>query len=366
MKRVERISRALLTCGALAGMTIVSGCAMTEKVAKSMVNTQKVVTYKDADYADPVKIVGEHAVVYSPAADATSTGLLAAYAPIVVQELEGPKDEAYPRDSDEIGAPELTALAGQSYSVLINTKKPVLYSSIETTHVYGAEMQQLVYVFWYPRHPVGLVEKGDIDGGVLRITLDAAQRPAVYEFVGACGCFHGVFVGENVESEAQNEYKKLVQGKKRFVERDVDNEDDWRVRDLVHNGAQPSRPVVFMSAGKHQCVAIQTTDRVTNLKGFEAREYRMEEYGNLDHLPVTNGSQSETASMFNPQGLIWGGQRKGEEKVFSKLDHGGWPRRLSAMKIHWDQESWNDKDLLEKYLRLPHAMVHQQPSSKKS
>lgn len=346
-------------------LLLISGCAMTEKFAKSMVNTQKVVAYKDADYADPVKIVGEHAVVYSPA-NGNVSGLLETYAPIVVQELEAPKDNSYPRDSDEIGSPELTALDGKSYSVRIDTQKPVLYSSVETTRVYGVELQQLVYVFWYPRHPVGLVEKGDIDGGVLRITLDSDQRPSVYEFVGACGCFHGVFVAEHLESEAHEEYKALVQGKKRFVERDVDNEDDWRVRDLVHNGAQPSRPVIFMSAGKHQCVAIQTTDRVNNLKRFESRAYSLNDYSNLERLPVTNGTAGESASMFNPQGLIWGGQRKGEEKMFSKLDHGGWPRRLSAMKIHWDQEAWNDKDLLEKYLRLPHTLVKPSPSAKKS
>lgn len=348
--------RPSLSIAAAGACLLLAGCSVSEKFAKSMVNTQKVVAYKDADYADPVKIVGEHAVVYSPQLR-NAGGLLETYAPIVVQELTAPKENSYSRDSDKIGTPELNALGDMPYSVRIDTEKPALYASVETTQVYGTELQQLVYVFWYPRHPVGLVEKGDIDGGVLRITLDADQRPSIYEFVGACGCFHGVFVTQGVESAAREEYHALVQGKKRFVERDVDNEDDWRVRDLVHNGAQPSRPVIFMSAGKHQCEAIQTTDRVSNLKRFEPREYSLKDYSNLERLPVTNSPTAETASMFNPQGLIWGGQRKGEEKMFSKLDHGGWPRRLSAMKIHWDQEAWNDKDLLEKYLRLPHSVV---------
>jgi len=39
------------------------------------------------------------------------------------------------------------------------------------------------------------------------------------------------------------------------------------------------------------------------------------------------------------------------------LDHGGWPRRLNAMKIHWDQETWNDASLLDKFMRTPHKLV---------
>jgi len=336
-----------------------TGCAVSQSFAKSMVDTQKVVSYKAEDYADPVKIVGEHAIVYSPAAHSgrADDSLLAQFAPVIVQEIEAPNHVDYPKDSDEIGSPELAIAEGSGYRVNINTHAPVLYTSIETTRVYGADMKQLVYVFWYPRHPVGLVEKGDIDGGVLRITLDAANRPAIYEFVGACGCFHGVFIGDHIESQAQQEYKTLVQSKKRYVERDVENIDDWRVRDLVLGSDHAQRPVLFMSAGKHQCLAIQTTDRAHNLKRYAAQDYAMKDYAALEQIPVLNGAQGATGSMFNDKGLIWGGQRKGEEKMFTKLDHGGWPRRLSAMKIHWDQESWNDKDLLEKFLRLPHSMT---------
>jgi hypothetical protein len=332
-------------------------------IAKSMVNTQKQVTYKSSDYADPAKIVGPNAIVYAPPAKRSrqsgpaAPADLDAFAPIIVQGVEAPKDESYPRDSDEIGVPELKTAADGGYAVTINTQKPVLYSSVEKTRVQGADLTQLVYVFWFPRHPVGGVEKGDIDGGVLRITLDAGGRPSVYEYVAACGCWHGVFVGEHVEAWAEKEFSEPIHGKKWFVEKPVENDDDWRVRDIVLGGHTHSRPVVFISAGKHQCLAIQTQAIVRGLDKMETRTYAMNDYDALNHVQVLGGSGKQTASMFNSDGLVWGGQRKGEEKIFSKLDHGGWPRRLDAMKIHWDEEAWNDSDLLDKFLRLPKNMI---------
>ena len=67
--------------------------------------------------------------------------------------------------------------------------------------------------------------------------------------------------------------------------------------------------------------------------------------------------------MFNSDGLVWGAQRKKEEKFFSDLNHGGWPRRLDAMKIHWDQEMWNDPNLMDKFLRLPAKIADKSASA---
>jgi hypothetical protein len=242
------------------------------------------------------------------------------------------------------------------FTVGIATNTPVLYGTTAKVQVRGVELTQLVYVFWYPRHPVGLVEKGDIDGGVLRVTLDAAGRPAVYEFVMGCGCWHGVFVGEHVENWAESEFPEKLPKKKWCVEQTVENEDDWKVRDIVLGAHKGRRPVIFMSTGRHECLAIQTEEAVQGLAALAGKTYALDQYDALEHLPVP-GTSDKTASMFNSEGLVWGARRKGEEKLFSNLNHGGWPRRLNAMKVHWDEESWNDPALLSKFLRLPQKIT---------
>jgi hypothetical protein len=187
--------------------------------------------------------------------------------------------------------------------------------------------------------------------------LDAAQRPAFYEYVMACGCWHGLFAEEHVEAWAESEFKTREAGKKWFLEKNVQNSDDWKVRDVVLGKGANSRPVVFISAGKHECLAIQTESLIGGLDTLSSESFTLLPYSKLEHLPVEGDPKHNTASMFNSEGLVWGGRRKGEEKVFTKLDHGGWPRRLNAMKIHWDQESWNDADLLDKFVRVPRKIV---------
>jgi len=331
--RIASLLALMLACAFL------SGCS--QMLAKTFVNTQPEVSIRAKEYADPLKIVGGHGEVYTPPATSGQSELLQRYAPVIVQGVEAPTDQTYAFDSDQLGQPELVAQSDE-----------------EKTHVGSTELKQLVYVFWYPLHPVGMVEKGDIDGGVLRITLDAADRPSIYEYVMACGCWHGMFVSEHVEAWAEKEFQQAEKGKKWFVERPVENEDDWKVRDIVWDVSSAGRPVIFLAAGKHECLAIQTDKLVGNFAALSPKNYALQDYAQLDALPVRGGaSKTQTASMFNPDGLVWGGRRKGEEKMFSKLDHGGWPRRLDAMKIHWDQESWNKTNLLEQFMRLPGDMT---------
>ena len=329
-------------------LALLSGCSATQMMAKKMVDTQPKVAVKTKDYESPAKIVGGTAEKYSLTAGGSGE-LLSQYAPIIVQGVEPASAQTYPADSDRIGQAQLRA-EGDGFAAVIDTQNPAIYSSIETVNVHGSQLNQLVYVFWFPRHPVGMVDNGDIDGGVLRVTLDGQQRPAIYEYVMACGCWHGVFVAEQVEAWAREEFKNAKEpGKSYCVEKTVENADDWKVRDTVKG---LGRPVVFISAGKHQCVAIQAEGVVAGLETLPNKDYALRTYDELERVPVA-GAQGQTASMFNPDGLVWGGRRKGEEKMFSKLDHGGWPRRLNAMKIHWDQEAFNDASLLDKFMRMP-------------
>ncbi len=345
----------LLTLGLLA--TLLCGCAAKQALIKPFLNTQKEVSFKRSDYADPAKVVGGNAVVYSPVVTGNNLpqGMLD-QAPLIIQGFQALDKKEYPADSDAIGKPEMKSTQDGGYTVGIDTEKPILYASTAKVLVGGVELTQWIYVFWYPRHPVGMVEKGDIDGGVLRVTLDAGGHPAIYEYVMGCGCWHGVFVGEHIESWAKTQFLDKLSGKKWCVEQTVGNEDNWKVRDIVCGAHKGHRPIIFISAGKHECLAVQTGEVVQGLTALTNKTYTLDSYDELDHLPVV-GAPDKTASMFNSEGLVWGARRKSEENLFSNMNHGGWPRRLNAMKVHWDEESWNNPMLLSKFLRLPYKII---------
>lgn len=338
---------------------ITMGCS----AIKFVVDPQPVVEFNQHDYEDPDKIVGGKAQLYVPdRSEVDSDGdlkLLLSYAPVIVQGTQPGGKEKYEPEADMIGHPEVQVESrkdDKKHSLTINTQRPTLFYRIEKTLVKGTELTQLVYVYWYPRHPIGGIQKGHIDGGVLRVTVDAGGRPAIYEHTLTCGCYHGVFVGEHVEAWASKSFDQLEEDKRYFVERRVKGFIDWVVRDIVRGTQTKARPVLFLEVGTHRCAAIQTVRVSKRWNNLPKKTYQLKRYENLEHLPV-QGREDESASMFNEDGLVWGGRRLGEEFVFFTMDHPGWPRHLDKVKMHWDEVDWIDPALLETHLRLPEQIV---------
>ena len=351
MKTAGRISRFVILCALVVASP---GCFLIE----SFVSTQPRVEFDDRYFSQPAALVDGHAVVYwlgrenIEGASDEDANLLAVHAPVLIQGVLAPNDDDYERDSDEIGTPVLHM--GPETTVSINTHAPAMYARVEKEIVNGVELKQLVYVYWYPRHPVSLVESGPIDGGVLRITLDAADRPAIFEYTQPCGCYHGAFVAEHVEAWAQEDFERREGGKEFYTEKSVSGAGDWVVREVVKDDGPDiePRPVLWVTAGDHRCVAIEMLQPAIQLDGLPQRSYLLKDYAALRTLPV-DGESARSGSMFDSDGFVWGAERSMEEAVFSDVDHAGWPRHLDHVKVHFDDANWTDDHLLERFLRLP-------------
>lgn len=340
-------------------LTFLGGCS---GIVKNMVNTQPRSTISQADLAHPEQIVDGRVIGYiptpiTPQGNSKLDPDIERYAPVLIQGFQqnNIKHPKYTITDDAIGAPYL---AKNGKSAKINTDQPTLYYQTEYATVNGQSLKQLDYVFWYPRRPVGTIETGSIDGGILRITLDANGQPAVYEYAQTCGCYHGVFVSENIEQHAHDQFATIEKNREHAVEPAITGQDDWVVRDVIdtqHN----TRPVLFLSAGKHFLVDIASLseDRIQSLTHTKSQTYQLASYEMLDHAPRTGGG---TGSIFNEKGLVKGAKRGGEELLLGDLDHPGWPRRLNKMHIHWDKDEWSDPSLLATHLRLPDSITTHQ------
>lgn len=328
-------------------------------MVKWFANPQPPVEISLEDYAHPERVVGPHAVVYRVTPSVSPDGddgdvdrLLAAYAPVLVQGVLAADDRSYDPTSDRIGTPELSSTNDGSFRTEVDTSRPVVYTKVASTKAAGRELTQLIYSYWYPRHPVGGIQKGNVDGGIVRVTLDPARKPIVYEHVFPCGCYHGSFVADEVESWAVAEFQVPEHKKHRHTERQVQGRINWVVRDLVIGGHSHHRPIVFSQAGSHLCSAIQTEAVVSGLEAFPAVSYVLRPYAELNRLSVRD-QPGRYEPMFNEEGLVWGGRRRGEEIVFHTMDHPGWPRRLEQIKIHWDEAFLMNTTILAAHLRLP-------------
>ncbi len=332
---------------------LLAGCS---SIVKNSVNTQPIVDIQESDFNNPDIIVEGSAFFYEPQLSEQSTQIdadLIRFSPVIVQGFQSvqpdKKKNKYNYWFDGIGSPRLTKKGTQ---VQIDTTIPTLYCRVEQARVHEQKLKQLVYVWWYPGRPVGTIEKGQVDGNILRVTLDYQGNPIVFEYSQTCGCYHGVFASEQLEKAAANEFVRPLEGKRYALENTQTDKTDWIIRDLIKVESD-QRPFVFVTAGRHFGKALRFMDAGV-LKDKNRKSYSLTEYESLVHIPTDTG---DVASMFNDEGLVKGAKRTGEELMLADLDHPGWPRHLDRMRIHWDQDRWSDPELLAGALRIPHKAV---------
>ncbi len=279
--------------------------------------------------------------------------LLLAYAPVIVQERLPSSD--YPPDTDRIGTVRLEGRVDHS-KVRIDTAVPSVYAYWRYAWIHGRRHLQLTYTYWFPRHPKLKrfdPEAGRIEGAVLRITLDEADRPALFETLLACGCYHRCYPSQALEEEACRAFGGPEPGKRFCVERHRPEKlVDWIVPETVAvpRGEQ-ARPLLFSRAGYHGPAGISF--RLEELESRTIREqsrYTIRCYEELEHLPVEGGY----GSMFDSRGLVRGANRlEGSLLGGTGMLRAGHPRARETQLLHWDQYDFDDPHVLERSLRLP-------------
>ncbi len=272
------------------------------------------------------------------------------FAPVFAQQFDA--EARYPQADDRIGRVYLTGRPGD-IRVHIDVDDPVVYWTHGEARVGQRRYDQLIYVAWYPERPAltpNDPQAGHIDGIVVRITLDRHERPAIYEFVRSCGCFHTLWVAEFVEAEAREQFGPPIKGMRFAVQRDQPGRGLFIPELVPDDGSRPGRPVAFVSAGSHMVMIVRPLAGADVPPAVEKHTYRLEPYDNLTRLPLGDG----VASMFGSDGLVHNaGRGEGWLLAPTGMLSAGQPRQLGTMKIRLDAYDYDDPRLLEGHLRLP-------------
>lgn len=273
------------------------------------------------------------------------------FAPLFVQQAD--PEATYPPSEDRIGRVYLTGQA-DAIQVHIDIDDPVVYWTHQRAKVGDRRYDQLVYVAWFPSRPAltpNDPEAGRIDGVVVRITLDRHNRPAVYEFVRSCGCYHTLWVAEFVESAARKQFGRPANGHSFAVQRPTTARELFFPELIRDDGARPRRPIAFVSAGHHLLMGVRPMEEeAVGARIVARRTYRLEPYATLTRLPLGEG----VASMFGSDGLVHNaGRKEGWLLAPTGMLSAGQPRQLGTMKIRMDAYDYDDPRLLERNLRLP-------------
>lgn len=278
-------------------------------------------------------------------------GLAARYAPIIVQQVQ-PEPKYDPGD-DRIGRVFLTGTM-DDLEVNVDIEQPLVYWAHSQARVDRRRYDQFTYVAWYPNRPAlskNDVEAGRIDGVVVRITLDRHRRPAVYEFVRSCGCYHTLWVAEFVEAAARGEFGMPSAGHPFAIQQNSPDKSLFLPALVRDDGTRPRRPLVYVDAGNHLVMLIKPSGYdQASFRSDGQKTYTLEPYESLTRLPLGNA----VASMFGSDGLVHkAGRQEGVLLAPTGMLSAGQPRQLGTMKIRMDAYDHDDPRLLERTLRFP-------------
>lgn len=278
--------------------------------------------------------------------------LLTQFAPRIVQERQG--DARYAPTADQIGRVGLTG-AYDALQVEIDTAAPRVYAYAQPTIINGVPHTQLVYTYWFPERPalkLGDPEAGAIDGATFRITLDRYDRPAIFETILNCGCFHRCYVSTELEAAAIRAFGSPLEGKSYSVARHMKGAPDWEVaQSIAVPDGTGALLTIFSRAGYHAIVSISFDDAPLQSRTvLDNRTYKLAPYAELEFLPTTYGH----GSMFGPDGLVHrAGRVEGWLLAGTGMLSAGQPRQRGTQRICWDQYDFDEAHLIERCLRLP-------------
>lgn len=309
------------------------------------------------EYEGPQPLDFPRVRLYRPAAAAASSdpeaALLERWAPILVQEVD--PEPPYPARDDRIGRLVLEAGARGPVGA-VDVERPTSYAYVDVLRSHGRELTQLVYTFWYPEHPKlgkGVdFEHGNIEGLTLRLTLDPAGRPRLFETIYNCGCYHRVFVDRELEEQARAAFGPPEETRPYSIQRHLDGKIDWIVPELVEI-VPDARPLFFVRAGFHLPASVRfVPPESLDLESAPGETYAVAPYRELETLPF----EGRPVGLFDDTGLVRGAHRL-EGKMLTPLGlyHAGHPRQRRTQLIHFDQADFDDPSLYDTYLRLPEA-----------
>ena len=209
---------------------------------------------------------------------------------------------------------------------------PTVYRRVAFTRLGKSVLTQLVYTIWFPRRtssggfdPIA----GELDGVILRITLDGAGRPLIADSIHACGCYQQFFPGPRMTPRPAPETHL-----------------EWAFVPSPLPPLFPGARIFLRLAGAtHYVTRIGATASLDGIRYVTADE---------SSLRALRISGDTTRSLYGPDGLIAGSER-GERFLF-------WPMGIAsagAMRQWGGQATafvgrrhFDDADLLDRRFAL--------------
>jgi hypothetical protein len=193
------------------------------------------------------------AVFYKPA-ESEAKDLTFSLAPLILQEVNAAKEhlllpDRYGTLSVSNGAPVLDCL------------RPAIYWEADAVQINGKAFARFSYVWCYAPDALESERVQGMTSGAsvqakpglplqgIRITLNSAGQPGIWEVLADSSRAKLFFVSQNLEAAAMAEFGKPLPGRRFAAERSVEAAPDVVVARVIDDNAVAAGPIVYLSVG---------------------------------------------------------------------------------------------------------------------
>ena len=182
-------------------------------------------------------------------------------APLILQQVNSVQN--LPLRPDRFGT-----LIISNGAPILDRSRPTIYWETDTVQVNGKAHARFSYVWCYSSR-LGELELGrstnkvPLDGtqtGLplqgIRITLNSAGRPVIWEVLADGSGVKLFFVSQNLEAAAVAEFGKPLPGRRYSIECGVETAPDVIVARLIDDSQVPMGPIVYLSAETRQVITL--------------------------------------------------------------------------------------------------------------
>lgn len=248
-------------------------------------------------------------------ADTNADELSFKLAPLLLQEVP----PASPKPKTELPGSTCGKLMLTERGLSLDTSRPAIYVVPDTVSLNGQAHARLTYLWFYPdsvggSEPVHLIAQG------VRLTLNSAGAPVIWEELAEESGLKIAYVSESLEQAAQAEFGKPARGRKYGIERA--DAPDFVVARVIEDGPMPMGPILYLSRGTHylatlicRCMPAQA-DNVSSTRSYEL----VASTSLTDALLATARAQLKNRTAFWPGNLPHA--RSLEQKL--RLPKSGW------------------------------------------
>ena len=192
------------------------------------------------------------AVFYKPA-ESAAKDLSFSLAPLILQEAPAAKEPL--SRTDRFGT-----LSVSTEAPVLDRSRPAIYWEADAVQVNGKALARFSYVWCYApdslkperMHGITSTASGPAKPGLplqgIRITLNSAGQPAIWEVLADSSRAKLFFVSRNLEAAAMGEFDKPLPGRRFAAERSVEAAPDVVIARVVDDGPVAAGPIVYLSA----------------------------------------------------------------------------------------------------------------------